>query len=215
MALSLHTERSVCNAMTNTRNYIIEKAYELFLNKSYEGVSISDISEAVGMTKGALYHHFTSKEDLFKAVIDRYLVFPNVEVDTSKTPLHQFNQIVVDEIHRMLRNMFAPGISFMPIHYITMIADALRHYPGFKDDKERYIEEKTTQIRLIIDNAIKNNEIRNDINTDTLARLYLSIAMGLAGNLIIKNYSVDESIALLRDQINQLYQLLKPISHAN
>ncbi|MGC8823867.1 MAG: TetR/AcrR family transcriptional regulator [Bacteroidales bacterium] len=195
--------------MSNSRDYIIDKAYELFLNKSYEGVSISDISEAVGMTKGALYHHFTNKEDLFKAVIDKYLVFPNVQVDTENTSLQEFNEIVVSEIHRMLRNMFAPNVTFVPIHYITMISDALRHYPGFKDDKDRYIEEKTEIIRRILANAIKRCEIRSDVNTDTLARLYLSIAMGLAGNLIIKNYSVDESIALLKAQINQLYQLLK------
>lgn len=195
--------------MSSSREYIIDKAYELFLKKSYEGVSVNDISEAVGMTKGALYHHFTNKEDLFKAVIDKYLVFPDVRVDVENTPLHRFNEIVVDEIQRMLRNMFAPNVTFVPIHYITMISDALRHYPGFKDDKERYIEEKTAVVHRVIENAIKRNEIRSDVDTATMARLYLSIAMGLAGNLIIKNYSVDESIALLRDQINQIYQLLK------
>lgn len=195
--------------MSSSRDYIIDKAYELFLNKSYEGVSISDISEAVGMTKGALYHHFTNKEDLFKAVIDKYLVFPDVQVDPETITLSEFNNIVVSEIHRMLRNMFAPNVTFVPIHYITMISDALRHYPGFKEDKERYIEEKTATIRRVIENAIMRQEIRSDIDTNTMARLYLSIAMGLAGNLIIKNYSVDESITLLRMQINQLYQLLK------
>ncbi|MEJ5264497.1 MAG: TetR/AcrR family transcriptional regulator [Bacteroidales bacterium] len=195
--------------MSSSRDYIIDKAYELFLNKSYEGVSISDISEAVGMTKGALYHHFTNKEDLFKAVIDKYLVFPDVQVDPETITLSEFNDIVVSEIHRMLRNMFAPNVTFVPIHYITMISDALRHYPGFKEDKERYIEEKTATIRRVIENAIMRQEIRSDIDTNTMARLYLSIAMGLAGNLIIKNYSVDESITLLRMQINQLYQLLK------
>jgi AcrR family transcriptional regulator len=195
--------------MNSSRDYIIDKAYELFLQKSYEGVSISDISEAVGMTKGALYHHFTNKEDLFKAVIDKYLVFPDVRVDVENTPLYRFNEIVFDEIHRMLRNMFAPNVTFIPIHYITMISDALRHYPGFKEDKERYIEEKASVIRQIIESAVNRKEIRSDVNTETLARLYLSIAMGLAGNLIIKNYSVDESIALLREQINQIYQLLK------
>ncbi|HOK51557.1 MAG TPA: TetR/AcrR family transcriptional regulator [Bacteroidales bacterium] len=195
--------------MSSSRDYIIDKAYELFLNKSYEGVSISDISEAVGMTKGALYHHFTNKEDLFKAVIDKYLVFPDVQVDPETITLSAFNDIVVNEIHRMLRNMFAPNVTFVPIHYITMISDALRHYPGFKEDKERYIEEKTATIRRVIENAIMRQEIRSDIDTNTMARLYLSIAIGLAGNLIIKNYSVDESITLLRMQINQLYQLLK------
>jgi len=56
--------------MNDTREYIIDESYKLFLNRSYEAVSISVISDAIGFTKGALYHHFKNKEELFKAVID-------------------------------------------------------------------------------------------------------------------------------------------------
>ena len=87
-ALHLHTDRSVFGGrfkqliMNDTRDFIIDEAYKLFLTQSYEAVSISTISEAIGLTKGALYHHFTNKEDLFKAVIDKH--FPHFVDENAK-----------------------------------------------------------------------------------------------------------------------------------
>lgn len=52
---------------------ILEVATQLFLNKGYDNTSMQDIVQALGMSKGAVYHHFKSKEDLFeKAVVDYY-----------------------------------------------------------------------------------------------------------------------------------------------
>lgn len=54
--------------MNETREHIIQVAGRLFLQSNYDSVSIQDITRAVGMTKGALYHYFTSKEQLFEEV---------------------------------------------------------------------------------------------------------------------------------------------------
>jgi len=54
--------------MNETRAHLLRVAGRLFLQSNYYGVSIQDITRAAGMTKGALYHHFTSKEQLFEEV---------------------------------------------------------------------------------------------------------------------------------------------------
>lgn len=54
---------------TTTIANILESAQELFLNKNYADVTMSDIAEAAQVTKGALYHHFTSKEELYQAMM--------------------------------------------------------------------------------------------------------------------------------------------------
>jgi AcrR family transcriptional regulator len=53
-----------------TRDNIIEPAMRLFARKGFYTTSISDLASAVGMTKGALYHHFESKDAIFFAVIE-------------------------------------------------------------------------------------------------------------------------------------------------
>jgi AcrR family transcriptional regulator len=55
----------------HTRDRIVLTAAGLFARKGYSGTSISDISREVEVTKGALYHHFASKEAIFFAVVDR------------------------------------------------------------------------------------------------------------------------------------------------
>lgn len=51
---------------------ILDAALELFCVQGYEGTSIQDIVDRLdGMTKGAVYHHFKSKEEIFNAAFDR------------------------------------------------------------------------------------------------------------------------------------------------
>jgi AcrR family transcriptional regulator len=48
---------------------IFEAAERLFVARSYADVTMGDIAEACGLTKGALYHHFKSKEELYMAMM--------------------------------------------------------------------------------------------------------------------------------------------------
>ena len=55
----------------STRDRLIAAATELFGVRGYDGTSIGAVLEAAGVARGALYHHFPSKEALFDAVLDR------------------------------------------------------------------------------------------------------------------------------------------------
>jgi TetR/AcrR family transcriptional repressor of nem operon len=54
-----------------TRQDIIEKSLQLFSVKGYFNTSVNDILAATGLTKGGLYGHFRSKEDIWYAVYDQ------------------------------------------------------------------------------------------------------------------------------------------------
>ena len=57
---------------------ILQAAERLFLEKGYDNTTIQDIVDALGdLTKGAVYHHFKSKEDIMEAVGDRMFVRNN------------------------------------------------------------------------------------------------------------------------------------------
>ncbi len=55
-----------------TDKRILTESIRLFLEKGYHGTSIDDITRAAHLTKGALYWHFKSKEDLLKRIIKEY-----------------------------------------------------------------------------------------------------------------------------------------------
>jgi AcrR family transcriptional regulator len=53
-----------------TTGQLLEEARRLLAADGYNATSIEDVVAAAGMTKGALYHHFSSKRELFKAVFE-------------------------------------------------------------------------------------------------------------------------------------------------
>ncbi|MHA7966039.1 TetR/AcrR family transcriptional regulator [Paenibacillus sp. CAU 1782] len=56
-----------------TLEQILQVSTRIFTEKGYEKTSIQDIIDALGMSKGAVYHHFKSKEDILKSVMDKEL----------------------------------------------------------------------------------------------------------------------------------------------
>lgn len=77
-----------------TRADIIQVARRLFSEYGYHRTGLSDIQSATGLTKGAFYHHFRSKEDLALGVLEearaeyaRYLVEPAMQAGSPRERL--------------------------------------------------------------------------------------------------------------------------------
>jgi AcrR family transcriptional regulator len=54
-----------------TRAALLDEATALFAQRGYSGTSLEDVASASQVTRGAVYHHFASKQALFEAVLDR------------------------------------------------------------------------------------------------------------------------------------------------
>lgn len=59
-------------AAANTRGEILGQAKQLFALQGYAGTSAREISAAAGVTVGAMFHHFSSKRNLFEHVFEQY-----------------------------------------------------------------------------------------------------------------------------------------------
>ncbi len=194
--------------MADTREYIIDKAYRLFLNKSYEAVSISDISHSIGLTKGALYHHFVNKEDLFKAVCDKYLSVIGLVDLQENTSVAELIQMTVEHVRKIVLTICIDDTPFIPANYLSLLIDALRHYPGYAEEGGKFFTLVIDKLKLILDNAVKNGEVRNDIDTYTTALNFFSLSVGIAANIFRQN-SPDEAVETLHSQLIELYKIVR------
>jgi AcrR family transcriptional regulator len=90
------------------RRQIMDGARTVFLAAGFDGASMNDIARAAGVSKGTLYSYFTSKDDLFEAII-------RAEKGQAAERLCQFNpegdvrEMLTDFGVRLMRRISQPG----------------------------------------------------------------------------------------------------------
>ena len=90
---------------------IMDAGAQLFIQKGYDGTTLQDIIDATGLSKGAIYHHFKSKEDIFIRICDRLgdenaRVLSAVRDDPNMTGAQKlkglFRSALIDQIQNQL-----------------------------------------------------------------------------------------------------------------
>ena len=89
------------NKVIDTRTTILKIALQLFLKKGYKDVTYQELIKKTGLSKGAIYHHFKSKDDLLACVFEYLLAA------TKQTPIKNIAEIVKDE--ESFRKLFIDG----------------------------------------------------------------------------------------------------------
>jgi TetR/AcrR family transcriptional regulator, transcriptional repressor for nem operon len=93
-----------------TREKILDGARDLVLKLGYSGMKIDHVLEHVGLTKGAFFHHFKTKEDLAKALLRRYaeqdaLIYAETREQAEKLSDDPLQQILI--FIRLFEDMFS------------------------------------------------------------------------------------------------------------
>ena len=73
--LKLLIEEGQITDPDSPRGRLLDQAAQLFLQKGYERTTVRDLASAVGIQSGSIFHHFSSKEDILKAVMSEALVY--------------------------------------------------------------------------------------------------------------------------------------------
>lgn len=97
----------------DTKERILETALTLFAQSGYLGTSMHDIAKELGITKGALYKHYASKQAIFDAIVKSTAA--QYEADTDKIHIHVqnvqrdipvFTEITEDALFEKVRQIF-------------------------------------------------------------------------------------------------------------
>lgn len=178
MARNKHPEETV--------SLILDTAFRLFMEKGYERTSIQDIIDHLGgLSKGAIYHHFKSKEDILAAVVDRMTAESNhmLEEIRDRTDLTGKEK---------LKTIFKESISRPVMDEMFMIVPNLHDNPRLLHSIFREAVELVAPqyILPIIRQGISDGSIQTDYPAE-LAELIILTA-NIWTNPLIFNNSVDE-----------------------
>lgn len=160
-----------------SRRKLLETAIRLFDERGYEKVTIADICREAGLSVGAFYHHFRSKDQI---LLERYLPFAQ-QVDSFYRVINhkakEESRSALDRLSRYMDLFFKyieeAGPEAMKTAFVTHIE------PGFKlslatADMFRPHQE----LERIIAEAQESGEIRTDLSSEELAKIIYRFMVG-------------------------------------
>lgn len=178
MARNKHPEETV--------NLILEAATRLFMEKGYEHTSIQDIINNLGgLSKGAIYHHFKSKEDILVAVTDRM-------TEESNRMLEKIRDSEGLTGKEKLRRIFKESINRADMDDLFTVAPDLSNNPRllFSTFRDTVDDVAPDYILPIIEQGISDGSIRTDYPAE-LAELII-LAANIWINPMIFNNTMEE-----------------------
>jgi AcrR family transcriptional regulator len=182
-----------------TRQRIIEESLHLFTVRGYFNTSISDILEATGLTKGGLYGHFQSKEDIWYAVYERAVeIWQGIVFEEARgiaNPVHRIEKTIENDLEEYMgRDVFEGGCFFF---------NSLVELSGQSGAMCRHILRGFVRFsRLIhswLEEADQKGLLKEGLNLREVAD-FIVIGLNGAGAL----YSANRDPSILKQTINQL-----------
>lgn len=162
-----------------TRATLLKTALTLFSTKGYAATSIDDITKAAKMTRGALYHHFTNKADLYNTLVE--------EVSASGANIVQQAVAEGGTFVEVLRRVFIRQLAYIEENKEARAVMELAllktgAHPELQAGRERQIESGKLMIAGIaqaMQIGITNGELRNDISPAEMARSFIAFQNGV------------------------------------
>ncbi|MDO9301221.1 MAG: TetR/AcrR family transcriptional regulator [Anaerolineales bacterium] len=156
-----------------TRSHILEAAVKQFSVNGYNQASVDDICEQAGVSKGAFYHHFKTKQDVFLALLDGWLQTFDKAIEASKDSS-------VPETFQMMTEyfpyMFQSASENLPM-FLEFLLQASRDETIWQASIAPYRRYHKHFASLIKKGIAEGSFV--EVNPDLAARLIVSAAMGL------------------------------------
>ncbi len=140
--------------MNRTKRKIFEASMKLFAEKGYDGTSIEEITSEVGVAKGTLYYHFSSKEEIFNFLIEEGMnLLKNsikIKIDKQEKYIDKIRAIVLIQIKIIVKYE-----NFMTI----VLSEVWGNSPRSQTCK-KYLEEYLEIVKNIVEEGIEKDEIK-------------------------------------------------------
>ena len=165
-----------------TREKILDAAEELVMDLGFGATSIDKVITKAGITKGAFFYHFATKNDMAFALVSR---FADSDVKTTNEMVERAERLASDPVQRLLvciglfEEMFSHGDA--PSHGCLLATFC--YESALIDDRTSIIvsdtlKESRRALRKMLDAAVAVRKPRIQVNLDDLADMFTAVLEG-------------------------------------
>ncbi len=161
-----------------TKEQLLQTAMELMLAKGFTAVTVDEICEKTGVTKGGFFHYFESKEDLGKSALEYYWqlrvqTIKEMPFNNIKDPLKRLHGLL-DSFSAAVKNPLVPKSCLIGNFSQELSAT----YPGIRTLCEQKFSMFADMLKQILDEAKKMYAPRLRLDTRSLAEHFVAIFQG-------------------------------------
>ncbi len=193
-----------------TKQFIIEKTAPLFNTKGYTSTSLSDITQATGLTKGSIYGNFENKDEV---ALEVYKYNANVLKKNMSRSFGEEFPTTIDKLHAFVafyrknwRSVFSNG--GCPLMNAATEADDT--FPNLKKQVTQSFGEWISTISQVIAQGQKNGELNEKSDAEEYASLFIMLIEGgillskTTGNQKFLNQALDKVLNIIDNELNKL-----------
>ena len=160
-----------------TRQFIVEKTAPIFNMKGYAGTSLSDLTEATGLTKGSIYGNFANKDEVALAVFDYNLSRLTDGIRAAGAA----HTNAIDKLLSMAnyyRTTFKNSMIRGGCPILNTAVEADDTHPQLKEKVSKSIKSWKKDIESIITEGIHHKHIKSSVNPGEFATAYIALIEG-------------------------------------
>ena len=187
--------------MNKTKRKIFETSMKLFAEKGYDATSIEEITATVGVAKGTLYYHFSSKEEIFNFLIEEGIKLLQNSIDIKTAKFSSY----IDKIKAIVLIQIKIVVKYEDIITI-LLSQFLGH--GERHQKcQKHILEYVSKIENIIEEGINAGEIKKGDPKAIASEIYGLICSSLVYK--VRSQEKIDSMTLFKEFENTIIEGLR------
>ncbi len=168
--------------INETRDKIISVADKLFGRFGFKRTSMDEIAKISRKAKGSLYYHFSSKEDLFREVVQK-------EVYEIKMKLSAVVNNREYSAEGKLKKYVLTRMELMQLainYHETIKPGEIDHFDFMEDIRSDFDAWEKKKLNTIINKGVEVGEFHIEMNTDALSDIFIMILKGLEIPLFVQ-----------------------------
>ena len=173
--------------MNKTKRKIFETSMKLFAEKGYDATSIEDITATVGVAKGTLYYHFSSKEEIFNFLIEEGIKLLQNSIDIKTSKLDNY----IDKLKAII--LIQIKIVNKYENFITILLSQFYGKEARNQMCQKFVYEYIDKIEKIVEEGMKVGEIKKGNIKVIASEIY-----GLIASTLLYKMKSKEEIEIIR-----------------